>query len=95
MMNTTLLARRFALVTGAVAIVGMGALSACATEKEKPAETTKSQESSAPATPSNAPAPTEKAVGPGGNNSFSPTYKAPAAPSLRPVPGNVIPVQPN
>jgi hypothetical protein len=34
-------------------------------------------------------------VGPGGNNSFSPTYKAPAAPSLRPVPGNVIPVQPN
>jgi hypothetical protein len=44
-MKSTLLARRFALVTGAVAIVGMGALSACATEKEKPAETTKSPRS--------------------------------------------------
>ena len=87
-MMSTRLARRFALATGAVAIVGMGALSACATEKEKPAETTKSPESSAPATPSNAPAPTDKAVGPGGANSFSPTVKARPAPTG--LPGNVI-----
>ena len=78
------LTRQFALAAGAVAIVGMGALSACSTEtKEKPAETPPTQ-SSAPAKPS----PTEKAVGPGGNNSFSPTIKARPAPTA--LPGNVV-----
>ena len=81
------LTRQFALAAGAVAIVGMGALSACSTEtKEKPAETT------APSSPesqsSNAPSPTEKNVGPGGNNSFSPTFKARPAPTA--LPGNVV-----
>lgn len=92
---STRLTRRIALVTGAAAVVGMGALGSCSTEKEKPAEPSKPPGSSAPATPTNAPAPTEKAVGPGATNSFSPSVKAPGAPSLRPVPGNVIPVQPN
>lgn len=79
------LTRQFALAAGAVAIVGMGALSACSTEtKEKPAETTAPTQSSAPAQPS----PTEKAVGPGGNNSFSPTFKARPAPTA--LPGNVV-----
>lgn len=79
------LTRQFALAAGAVAIVGMGALSACSTEtKEKPAETTAPTQSSAPAKPS----PTEKAVGPGGNNSFSPTIKARPAPTA--LPGNVV-----
>jgi hypothetical protein len=95
-MLSTQLTRRIALVTGAVAVVGMGALASCSTEKEKPAEPSKPPGSSAPATPTNAPAPTEKAVGPDrGGNSFSPSIKSPPAPSLRPVPGNVIPVQPN
>lgn len=79
------LTRQVALAAGAVAIVGMGALSACSTEtKEKPAETTAPTQSSAPAQPS----PTEKAVGPGGNNSFSPTVKARPAPTA--LPGNVV-----
>ena len=42
-------------------------------------------ESSAPA---NAPVPTEKKVGPGGNNSFSPTVTARPAPTA--LPGNVV-----
>jgi hypothetical protein len=74
------LTRQIALAAGAVAIVGMGALTACSTAtKDKPAET------SAPS--SNAPSPTEKAVG-GGGNSFSPTVKARPAPTA--LPGNVV-----
>lgn len=80
------LTRRVALAAGAAAIVGMGALSACSTDtKEKPAETQAPVESSAPA---NAPVPTEKKVGPGGNNSFSPTVTARPAPTA--LPGNVV-----
>lgn len=77
------LTRKLALAAGGLAIVGMGALSACSTgTKEKPAETTApSQSSSAPA-----PSPTEKAVG-GGANSFSPTVTARPAPTA--LPGNV------
>lgn len=72
--------RQIALMAGAAAIVGMGALSACSTTKEKPAETTAPHSSSAPS-------PTEKAVG-GGANSFSPTAKARPAPTA--LPGNVV-----
>jgi len=87
-MGTTRFTRQIALAVGAAALVGMGALTACSTDtKEKPTET-KSPSSSAPATPTNAPSPTEKAVGPGGNNSFSPTVKARPAPTA--LPGNVI-----
>lgn len=84
-MSSTL-TRRIALVTGAVAIAGMGALSACSTAtKDKPAETTApSQSSGAPS--SNAPSPTEKAVG--GANSFTPSVKARPAPTA--LPGNVV-----
>ena len=86
-MLSTRLTRQIALAAGAAALVGMGTLTACST-KEKPAETTKpSPSSSAPASP-NAPVPTEKAVSPGGPNSFSPTVKARPAPTA--LPGNVI-----
>ena len=82
-MSSTL-TRQLALAAGAIAIAGMGALTACSTgTKEKPAETT--APSSAPS--SNAPSPTEKAVG-GGGNSFSPTVKARPAPTA--LPGNVV-----
>jgi len=80
-MSSTL-TRKLALAAGGLAIVGMGALSACSSaDKDKPAETT------APSQSSNAPSPTEKAVG-GGANSFSPTVKARPAPTA--LPGNVI-----
>ena len=79
------LTRQFALATGAVAIVGMGALTACSTAtKDKPTE---APSSSATSAPSNAPTPTEKAVGPAGP-SFSPTVKAKPAPTA--LPGNVV-----
>ena len=82
-MMSSRLTRQIALAAGAAAIFGMGTLTACSSTKEKPAETT------APtATSQNAPAPTEKKVTPGGSNSFSPTIKAPAAPTA--LPGNVI-----
>ena len=84
-MSSTL-TRQLALAAGAAAIVGMGALSACSTgTKEKPAQTTAPSQSSGAS--SNAPSPTEKAVG-GGANSFSPTVKARPAPTA--LPGNVI-----
>lgn len=84
------LTRQIALAAGAAAIVGMGALTACSTDtKEKPTETkAPSSQSSAPQSPSNAPQPTEKKVGPGGNNSFSPTVTARPAPTA--LPGNVV-----
>jgi hypothetical protein len=87
-MSAARFTRQFALATGAVAMVGMGTLTACSTAtKDKPTEAPSSPASSAPASPSNAPTPTEKAVSPAGP-SFSPTIKAPAAPTA--LPGNVI-----
>lgn len=77
------LTRQVALFAGGLAIVGMGALTACSKEKEKTPETTSPTSTSAPA-----PSPTEKAVSPGGPNSFTPTVKAPPAPTA--LPGNVI-----
>lgn len=63
-------ARLTPLIAGAAAVVAMGALTAgCATDtKEEPATVTPAPTSSAPVV-----SPTEKAVGPGGSNSFSPT----------------------
>lgn len=98
-MSASRLKRQIALAAGAAAILGMGALSACSSDtKEKPTET-KAPESSAPQTPGNAPQPPgdhfsdhpEKKVGPvgpGGNNSFSPTVTARPAPTA--LPGNVV-----
>ncbi len=84
-MMSARLTRQLALAAGGVAIVGMGALTACSTStKDKPTEAPSSPSSSAPASPS----PTEKSVGPGGANSFSPTVKARPAPTG--LPGNVI-----
>lgn len=84
-MRSGRLTRQFALLAGGAAIVGMGTLTACGGgEKEKPSETT------TPTTTTSAPAPspTEKAVSPGGPNSFTPSVKAPPAPTA--LPGNVV-----
>ncbi|MCX2934060.1 hypothetical protein ORI20_27715 [Mycobacterium sp. CVI_P3] len=82
-MSSGRLTRQIALFAGGAAIVGMGALTACSSsEKEAPSTTT---------TPSSAvvPSPTEKAVAPGGNNSFSPTINpAPPGPVCKEVVGN-------
>ncbi|WP_235010210.1 hypothetical protein [Mycobacterium sp. 3519A] len=82
-------ARRLAATAAMGAIIGMGALTACG-EGEKAPETTTpttttttSETTSAPAP---APAPTEKSINPTGGNLFSPSVKAPAAPTA--IPGN-------
>ncbi|WP_445167614.1 hypothetical protein ACTXG7_28130 [Mycolicibacterium sp. Dal123E01] len=83
-MKSGRLTRQIALVAGGLAIVGMGTLTACGKDKDKaPESTTPTTTTSAPA-----PSPTEKAVSPGGANSFTPTVKAPPAPTA--LPGNVI-----
>jgi hypothetical protein len=77
-MSSTRLAQRIALLVGAAAVMGSGALAACSSEKkdEKPAER--------PAGEAPAVVPTEKkSLG-----SFTPTVKAPPAPTA--LPGNVV-----
>jgi len=67
--------RRFAAAAGAIAIVGLGALTAaCGSEKtESPSTTTTTTTSTtAPSV-----TPTEKGLDPSGGNKFSPTVKAP------------------
>lgn len=81
-MTSSRMTRQIALFAGALAIFGMGTLTACSKDKEKAPETT------SPSTSAPAPSPTEKAVSPGGANSFTPTVKAPPAPTA--LPGNVI-----
>ncbi|MCI4674227.1 hypothetical protein [Candidatus Mycolicibacterium alkanivorans] len=80
-MTSSRLTRQIALFAGGLAIIGMGSLTACGKSKEKAPETTSPTSTSAPA-----PSPTEKAVSPSGPNSFTPTVKAPPAPTA--VPGH-------
>lgn len=69
-MTSRRLASRLALIAGGTALVAMGALTAgCGTStKEEPATTTTPTSSSAPVV-----SPSEKAVGPGDDYSFSPS----------------------
>jgi hypothetical protein len=78
------LTRQIALFAGGAAIVGMGALTACSSSaKDSPSTTT------TPSSSSVAPSPTEKAVAPGGPNSFSPTVNpAPPGAVCKDVNGN-------
>ncbi len=82
-MRSARLTRQIALFAGGVAIVGMGSLTACGKESKEAPSSTSPTSSSAPA-----PSPTEKAITPGGANSFTPSVKAPPAPTA--LPGNVI-----
>ncbi|MCV7217930.1 hypothetical protein H7J51_21900 [Mycobacterium crocinum] len=83
-MSSGRLTRHIALFAGGAAIVGMGALTACSpNEKEAPSSTTTTPSSTV------APSPTEKAVTPGGGNSFSPTVNpAPPGAVCKEIVGN-------
>lgn len=77
-MKSGRMARRVALVAGGGAIIAMGTLTACSgSESPSPSSTTTT-------TTTVAPTPTEKAITPGGANSFSPTVLAPPAQTARP-----------
>lgn len=69
-MNSGRLSHRIAIVAGGGALVAMSTLTACSpsTEKDAPSST-----SATVSTSQAAPSPTEKAVGPGTDNSFSPS----------------------
>ena len=70
-MSTVSLSRRIAIAAGGAALVAMGTLTACGTTKEKEAPATTSTQ--VPSTSAATPSPTEKALLPGGDQSFSPT----------------------
>lgn len=85
-MTSNRLTRQIALFAGGVAIVGMGTLTACSSN-EKEAPSTSTTPSSTSVVPSVSP--TDKAVSPGGANSFSPTVNpAPPGPVCKEVVGN-------
>lgn len=85
--------RNIAVLAGVAAMLGMGALTACgstAKEEKPPATVTDSPATNSPATPAPSPgdtapaSPSEKRLSPDAPNSFSPTVKAPHAPTAEP-----------
>jgi hypothetical protein len=81
-MDSRLLGRRIAAVSGVTAFIAMGALTAACTKEEKKApETTTTTTTTTPATTA---APTEKSINPTGGNLFTPPVVAPPAPTVAP-----------
>jgi hypothetical protein len=79
-MDSHLLGRRVAAISGVTAFIAMGALTAaCAKEEKKAPETTTTT-----TTTTSAPAPTEKSINPTGGNLFTPPVYAPPAPTVPP-----------
>jgi hypothetical protein len=80
-MKSNRLARRIAAAVGGTAIVAMvGLTAACGSDEEKaPETTTTTTESSTPSV-----SPTEKSINPTGGNLFTPSIKAPPAPTAPP-----------
>jgi type IV secretory pathway VirB10-like protein len=82
--------RRFAAVSGGLAIIAMGAMTAaCAKEETKAPETTTTTTTTTVTTPATTadgapPAPTEKSINPTGGNLFTPPVKAPPAQTVPP-----------
>jgi hypothetical protein len=82
-MDSRLLVRRLAAVSGVAAFIAMGALTAaCAKEEQKAPETTTTTTTTT--TPATTAAPTEKSINPTGGNLFTPPVVAPAAPTVPP-----------
>jgi hypothetical protein len=79
--------RRLAAGIGVLAVAGMGALSACAREevREEPTTTITTPTTTTTTTTTPPPVePTEKGLDPHGPNKFTPTVKAPPAPTADP-----------
>jgi hypothetical protein len=82
-MDSRLLGRRLAAISGVTAFIAMGALTAaCAKEEQKAPETTTTTTTAT--TTTSAPAPTEKSINPTGGNLFTPPVVAPPAPTVPP-----------
>ncbi len=89
-MDSRLLGRRLAAISGACAIIAMGAMTAaCAKEEKAPETTTTTTTTTTATTPATTgggapPAPSEKSINPTGGNLFTPPVVAPAAPTVPP-----------
>jgi hypothetical protein len=77
-MDSRLLGRRIAAVSGVTAFIAMGALTAACGKEEKAPETTTTTTTTTTA------APTEKSINPTGGNLFTPPVVAPPAPTVPP-----------
>lgn len=81
-MDSRLLGRRIAAVSGVTAFIAMGALTAaCGKKEEKAPETTTTTTTTTSVTTA---APTEKSINPTGGNLFTPPVVAPGAPTVPP-----------
>ena len=85
-MNSRLLGRRLAAISGLSAIIAMGAITAaCAKEQKAPETTTTTTTTTTTPTSSGAGAPpTEKSINPTGGNLFTPPVQATPAPNVPP-----------
>jgi hypothetical protein len=86
-MSSGRLTRRIAATVGGAAIISMGVLTACG-QGEKAPETSTTTTTTTTSTTTSAPpvAPTEKSINPTGGNLFTPSVKAPPAPTA--IPGD-------
>ena len=90
-MDSRLLGRRLAAVSGVTAIIAMGAMTAACAKEEKAPETTTTTTTTtttattpAPTGGGAPPAPGEKSINPTGGNLFTPPVVAPPAPTVPP-----------
>ncbi|OFJ54418.1 hypothetical protein BEL07_07575 [Mycolicibacterium grossiae] len=81
------MARRIAAAVGGTAIVAMvGLTAACGSDEEKAPETSTTTTTTAPSSSAPSVSPTEKSINPTGGNLFTPSVKAPPAPTA--IPGD-------
>ncbi|HTH86760.1 hypothetical protein, partial [Mycobacterium sp.] len=88
-MDSRLVGRRLAAISGVSAIIAMGAITAaCAKEEKAPETTTPTTTTTTTTTPAPGagapPAPGEKSINPTGGNLFTPPVQAPPAPNVPP-----------
>src|SRR5882757_11134567 len=89
-MDSSLVGRRLAVISGVSAIIAMGAITAaCAKQEKAPETTTPTTTTTTATTPATsgagAPsAPTEKSINPTGGNLFTPPVQATPAPNVPP-----------
>src|SRR5258707_7596468 len=95
-MDSRLLGRRLAAISGASAIIAMGAMTAACAKGEKAPETTTTTTTATTATtPATTgggapPAPSEKSINPTGGKPFTPPHFAPGEPTVPPRPPHRI-----
>ena len=84
-MDSRLLGRRLAAISGLSAIIAMGAITAaCAKEEKAPETTTTTTTTTTPTSSAAGAPPTEKSINPTGGNLVTPPVQATPAPNVPP-----------